>query len=208
MDVVIYGAGGMGREIYDTLLSLNLRAPTFDLIGYADDNAVKGAVVNGVPVLGGPEILNGMSGKVGLILGMSNPAVRKMLHQRYRESFALPSIIHPTAIISSFATLGEGVLIQSNCVVAANAKVGNCVMMNAHSGVGHDAQISDYCSIMSYCDIAGASVLGELSFVGTGAKIIPSISIAAGSYICAGSIVFKEVLTQSKLMGNPAKIIG
>ena len=208
MDVVIFGAGGLGREIYDTLVFLNSRGLVFNVIGYIDDIKQKGAVVNGVPVLGDSSVLAGMSGKVGMILGMAAPEARKKFHLRYKIDFNFPNIIHPTAILSSFAELGEGVLIQSNCIVAANATVGDGVMMNAHSGVGHDAQVGNYCSIMSYCDLAGNSRLGELSFVGTGAKVIPSTSIAAESYLCAGAVVFKDVVEKAKLLGNPAKIIG
>lgn len=208
MNVVIFGAGGLGREIYDTLLILNSSTPRFNILGYIDEVKPSGVTVNNVPILGGIDALEDMHDKVGVILGISTPQVRKKLHLKYKNDFAFPNVIHPTAIISGFATLGEGILIQSNCVVAANARIGNGVMMNAHSGVGHDAQVSDYCSIMSYCDLAGHSQLGEMSFVGTGAKVIPSTSIAAESYLCAGAIVFKSVVEKSKLMGNPAKIIG
>ena len=208
MNVIIFGAGGLGREIFDTLVMINSYAPVFNVIGFIDDNKEKGVLVNGVPVLGGAVVLQDMRGGVGMILGFANPAARKAFHQKYKSDFTFPNVIHPTAIISPFASLGDGILIQSNCIVAANAKVGDCVMMNAHSGVGHDAQISDYCSIMSYCDMAGNTKLGELSFVGSGAKVTPHTRIAAESYLCAGAVVFKDVVTKSKLLGNPAKIIG
>jgi sugar O-acyltransferase (sialic acid O-acetyltransferase NeuD family) len=208
IDVVIFGAGGLGREIYDTLVFLNSPSPAFKVVGYIDDERPSGAVVNGVPVLGGSSKLSKIHDKVGIILGMANPEARKRLHLRYKCDFAFPNIIHPSAIVSSFAGLGEAVLIQSNCMVAANASIGDGVMMNAYSGVGHDAKVGNYCSIMSHCDLAGNSQLGELSFVGTGAKVIPSISIAAESYLCAGAVVFKDVVEKSKLLGNPAKIIG
>lgn len=208
MNVVIFGAGGLGREIFDTLLYINSTAKTYNVIGYIDDRRPIGSIVNGVSVIGDSSMLVGMRGQVGIILGIAAPEVRKDMHLKYRKNFLFPNIIHPTAIVSSFASLGEAVLIQSNCIVAANASIGDGVMMNAHSGVGHDAQIGDYCSIMSYCDLAGNTRLGDTSFVGTGAKVIPSTEIAAGCYLCAGAVVFKNVVQKSKLLGNPAKIIG
>ena len=208
IDVVIYGAGGLGREIYDTLMFLNSQELAFNVVGYIDDIRESGSVVNGVSVLGGGAILEKMPGKVEIILGIAIPEVRKELHLKYKKDFLFPNIIHPTTIVSPFAELGEAILIQSNCVVAANSKIGDGVMMNAHSGVGHDAQVGEYCSIMSYCDLAGNTHLGELSFVGTGVKVTPLTSIAAASYLCAGAVVFKDVVKKSKLMGNPAKIIG
>ena len=208
INLVIFGAGGLGREIYDTLMFVNAQALTFNVVGYIDDTREPGSVVNGVPVLGGSSVLAKMHGKVEIILGISAPEVRKELHLRYKKEFLFPNVIHPTAIVSPFAKLGEAILIQSNCIVAANAKIGDGVVVNAHSGVGHDAQVGDYCSVMSFCDLAGNTHLGELSFVGTGVKVVPLTSIAAESYLCAGAVVFKDVVVKSKLLGNPAKIIG
>lgn len=207
-DIIIFGAGGLGREIYDTILTLNSIAPQFNVIGYVDEAKECGELVNGVPVLGGVSVLRMLSKDIGIVLGMANPEVRKRIYNEYKTDFIFPCIVHPTATVSSFAKLGRGVLIQAGCVVAANAVLGDCVMMNAHSGVGHDAHIGNCCSIMSFCDLAGCSELGDLCFVGTGAKVIPSLSIASESYICAGSVVFKSVVEKSKLIGNPAKIIG
>lgn len=208
INVVIYGAGGLGREIYDTLLIINSRELVFNILGYIDDFKERGSFVNGVPVLGKPSVLAEIQGKVGIILGIAIPEVRKRLHLKYKNEYFFPNIIHPTAILSNFADIGEGILIQSNCIVASNSRIGDGVMINAHSGVGHDARVGDYCSIMSYCDLAGNTHLGDLSFVGSGAKVIPSTTIAAESYLCAGAVVFKDVIEKSKLLGNPAKIIG
>jgi sugar O-acyltransferase (sialic acid O-acetyltransferase NeuD family) len=207
MDVIIYGAGGLGREVYDTLLLLNLKEEVYNVLGFIDDGVEKNILVNGLPVLGGADALEELQGEIGIILAVANPSIRKQLHKNHKARFKFPNIIHPAAIISKYSSIGEAILIQAFCIVAANAKVGDGVMMNAHSGVGHDAQVDDYCSIMSFCDLAGNSKLGTLSFVGTGAKVIPGISIAAESYLCAGAVVFKNVENKSKLLGNPAKII-
>jgi acetyltransferase-like isoleucine patch superfamily enzyme len=208
MDVIIYGAGGLGREIYDTILSINSVENKFNVLGYIDDAVDEGVRLNNVPVLGGSLLIGEINQNIGIILGMADPNIRKMIHLKHRSFRLFPNVIHPTAIISDFAEIQEAILIQSNCIVAANSKIGNGVMMNAHSGVGHDVTVSEYCSIMSFCDLAGNSNLETLSFMGSGAKIIPSVSIGSESYICAGSVVFKNVPPKSKLMGNPAKIIG
>jgi len=208
MDVVIFGAGGLGREICDTLATVNAARTHFNLLGFIDEVKAAGSLINGIPVLGGTDLLEGMGGQVGVILGIATPAARKRLHQQYRGSFAFPNVIHPGALVSAHAVMGEAILVQAYCIVAANAMIGDGVMINAHSGLGHDAKVAQYCSIMSYCDLAGNTQLGELSFVGTGAKVIPSTLVGAESYLCAGAVVFKNCEKKSKLMGNPAKIIG
>lgn len=207
-DIVIFGAGGLGREIYDTILSINNIDLKLNVIGFIDEVKSPGELVNGIQVLGGEQFLSNLHSNVGIVLGMASSESRRRIFNQYKAYFEFPRVLHPSATISSFAKLGEGVLIQAGCVVAANATLGDCVMMNAHSGVGHDARIGSWCSIMSFCDVAGNSELGESCFVGTGAKVIPSITIASESFICAGSVVLKSISQKSKLIGNPAKVIG
>ena len=207
MDVVIFGAGGLGREIQDTIQTLGDTSTKFNLLGYVDDYRNPQSVVNGVPVLGGTAALDILPDEVGIVLGMADPKTRRKIHQTYRHRFTFPNVFHPRAVISRFAEIGQGVLIQANCIVASNATLGNCVMINAGSGVGHDARIGDYCSIMSQCDLAGNTRLGDLCFVGTGARVVDSTQIAEGSYLCAGAVVLKDVTQKAKLLGNPAKTI-
>lgn len=207
-DVVIYGAGGLGREIYDTILSINQVCRTYNVKGFIDDNANLPSLLNGLPLLGGANILGSLRKNTGIVLAISDPTTRRHLHLSFCKDFTFLQIIHPTAIVSNFATLGDAVTIQANCIVAANATIGDGVLINAHSGVGHDAKVGNYCSIMSFCDLTGNSELGDRCFTGTGVKILPNVKIAAESYLGAGSVVFKNVDKKSKLLGNPAKVIG
>ena len=207
MNVVIYGAGGLGREVYDTLLSINSISNIFNIHGFIDDSKTRGEYVNGLAVIGDDSALSKLRGEVGIVIAIASPSSRKAVHMRYRDHFLFPTIVHPSAIVSSFAKVGEAVLIQGGSIVAANSSIGEGVMINAHSGVGHDARVGEYCSIMSYCDVAGGSRLGNLVFMGTGAKVIPNKEVASESYLCAGAVVFKDVLEKSKLLGNPAKIV-
>ena len=56
--VVLFGAGGSGREIARLVEKINDVEKTFDLLGFIDDDpAMEGLVLNGVPVLGGTEWL-------------------------------------------------------------------------------------------------------------------------------------------------------
>ena len=58
------------------------------------------------------------------------------------ERFA--TIIHPSAVISEFSEIGNGVCIQPFVSVGPNTKIGNHVQIFAQSLIGHGAVLDDY----------------------------------------------------------------
>jgi acetyltransferase EpsM len=71
--------------------------------------------------------------------------------------------------------------------------------------VGHDAAIGDYVSVMGHCDITGYDVIGNGVYVATSVAIIPSVTVAEGAFIGAGSVVLKDVPEGAKMFGCPAR---
>ena len=203
-DIYIVGSGGLGREVADTIAQL----PNYKIKGFIDTSFKPGSVVNGIEVLGPNEDLMGISGKVNAVLAVASSSARRRVVEYFGASVTWCNIIHPTAIVSPFATLGAGLIVQAYCVLAANCKIGDFVVMNAHSGAGHDAEVGAYASIMSYCDVAGNASLGSDSFMGSGAKVIPSVNVGCGSYLCAGAVVMRDVKDAEKVIGNPGRVVG
>jgi sugar O-acyltransferase (sialic acid O-acetyltransferase NeuD family) len=204
--VIIIGAGGFGREILDTIRSINKISLQYEIIGFIDNRVEKSTVINGLEVLGEEGDL-GLYPDASLIIAIGDPHVRKRYFEQYRDRFNFPVITHPTAIVSDYAEIGQGCIIQAFCIVAANVSIGNCVAINARSGVGHDSKVGDYTAIQSFCDITGNNTVGSLCFFGTGVKLIPGLSIADESYLCAGAVIFKDIPVKAKVIGNPGKII-
>ena len=46
------------------------------------------------------------------------------------------------------------------------------------------------------------------SFLGTGTKVVPDITIGKNSFVCAGSLVIRDVDENSKVFGVPAELRG
>jgi acetyltransferase-like isoleucine patch superfamily enzyme len=55
--------------------------------------------------------------------------------------------------------------------------------------------------------MAGCVNVGPLVTIGTGATILPNISIGEGATIGAGSVVTENVPANTVVVGNPARII-
>ena len=90
-----------------------------------------------------------------------------------------------------------------NSGININTKIGNFVTLLS-SGIGHDAEIGDFCTISSYCDITGGVKLGKRVFIGSHSTVVPKRKIDDDVYIAAGSVVFANLKAGVRVMGNPA----
>jgi sugar O-acyltransferase (sialic acid O-acetyltransferase NeuD family) len=215
-ELYIIGAGGFGREAADTAVAINQTNPTYTIAGFIDDNeALIGSVINGIKVLGTKEWLMEYSKKQKsdggdtphAIVAVAQPDIKKSIAIALNEYVRWETLIHPTAVISPFAEIGEGAIIQSYSLVSPNAILGRHVHVNVHSVVGHDANIGDYSSVMVGSGISGCVTIGEGSYIASGVSIIPGTSIGSESFVGAGSVVITNVKAGTRVFGNPAKRI-
>lgn len=206
-NLIIVGASGFGREVLQWVKHSNLVQNTWNVKGFIDDNL---------------EALNGYQCDYQVIDSIKNyspnpndyfaiaialPRVKKIvveILQSKKAKFA--SIIHPTAIISEFCQLGEGIIVTPNAKISPNVKVGNFVTLLG-SGFGHDAVVEDFCTITGNCSINGHVTLGEGAFIGSNSCIAPGKKVGAWALVAMGSMVIMNVKAGTKVMGNPAKKI-
>ena len=92
-------------------------------------------------------------------------------------------------------------------IISCNVSVGEGVMINAGTQVGHDVTIGNYVSIMANVDIGGGAQIGNNVFIGSKAVILPGVKIPDGCRIGAGSVVIKSIRQVGTYFGNPAKKI-
>ena len=117
------------------------------------------------------------------------------------------NIIHPNANIKQVKQIGIGNIICQGVVTTINVAIGNHVIININSTIGHDVLIEDYVSIMFGVHISGNVQIGEGTFIGSGAVILPNIVIGKWCNIGAGAVVTKNLPDNSTAIGVPAKII-
>lgn len=211
-NAIIIGAGGLGREIAATLE--NYFSNQLQLIGFIDDGLKPGTFVNGIAVMGGLEDIKTISPNPSVFLGIGNPKVKqailgKLLKEMKLNGENFPNIIHPFARLHQpeFIKMGYGNYIADSVILTTNVEIGNFNLINLMSTIGHDASIGDYCSIMPGVNISGGAHLKDLTYVGTGAKLIKSSIIGKGSTIGAGAVVNQDIGENETWVGVPARII-
>jgi sugar O-acyltransferase (sialic acid O-acetyltransferase NeuD family) len=117
------------------------------------------------------------------------------------------SIIHPSAKISKFASIGTNCLIMAGVVITHNAKIGDNVIILPNSVIHHDTEIGDNTCIGSNVVVAGFTKIGKNCYIGSGSNIINNISVGSNTLVGMGTNVVKSVGDNKKIVGNPAREI-
>ncbi len=209
-DLIIYGAGGAGRELAFSLSLESDANKRWRVKGFVDDDkSLWGRAINEIPVPGGFEWLSANGGATA-ITNVGNPLRKKELVQRLKqiEGISFPLIIGPNSIVSNMVEFGEGCIVAlSFNWISPNVKLGEFVFVNCSTRIGHDVSIGDYTTVFSDIDISGGVQIGSCCIIGSGVTINPSIIIGKGSIIGAGSVVSKNIPANVIAAGVPARII-
>ncbi len=210
-DIIIIGAGGLGREIYSLILEINnLDKPRYNVVGFVDDAIPKEDGPFKYKYLGTIDYLNSIQQPICATLAIGSAVVRKKIRERITNPLVtFPTLIHPSVIMQNPETIviGEGVTIAAGCILTCDISIEPFVFLNLMCTVGHDAHICCYSSFMPSVNISGETLIGESVYVGTGAKIINLTSIGDETTIGAGAVVTSDLPKRCTAVGVPAKVI-
>jgi sugar O-acyltransferase (sialic acid O-acetyltransferase NeuD family) len=207
-ELYIVGAGGFGREVADTVRAINERAPAYRIAGFVDDaESLWGGVPNDIPVIGGRACLKKIAdtAKPHAVIAIADARIKETIAADLDAFVTWENIVHPAAVVSKYAEIGCGVIVQAHATLSSNTKVGDHTMVNIASALGHDAVLSEFASVMSFCDVTGGVYIGKGAYLATSVAIVPGVRVGEYAYICAGSVVFKDVNPRAVMIGNPAK---
>lgn len=129
----------------------------------------------------------------------------KKLPDKYKDRIA--SIIHTEVELPYFYEFGKNVRIDRNVDLGMDITLGNNVRVDKYVNISHDSIVGNNCYLHYRVTIAGDCKLGDNIVIKEGAVIKEETTIGSGSYIEAGAVVLKDVPPESRVMGNPARII-
>lgn len=115
------------------------------------------------------------------------------------------TLVHPSAMVASDATLGRGAQVLIGATVATCAKIGAFSIINSRASVDHDCIIGKGAHIGPGATLCGQIEVGDGVFVGAGATILPHIKIGPDATVGAGAVVTKDVSAGSTVVGVPAR---
>lgn len=210
-NIVIFGAGGLGREVACLIKRINAVQPEWNLLGFYDDGIEVGVRNEYGAVLGNVQNLAAYDKEVAVAIAIGLPKTVKMIVEKLSKNKYLqfPNLISPDFSISDpdNYSMGHGNIIQRNCTISCNVHLGNFNILNTGIGLGHDARVGDYNSFMPAVKISGEVTIGDCNFFGVGSIVLQQLKVGNGIKLGAGSMLMRNAKDDLLYLGNPAKKI-
>lgn len=206
-DIIIYGAGGMAREVAALIEDINHDSPVWNILGYIDDfKGACGEYVNGYKILGSHEVLKNLKKPANLVIAVGDPAAKESIYNRIKEyNLHYPVLIHPSARVSGSASIAEGTIIGMDCIVQVNVKIGRHVFLNMRTILGHDVEIMDFSSCLVNCIVSGNVIVRKGALLGSGCVVMEKRSIGERAKVSMGAVVSFDVEDGYVAMSRPTK---
>lgn len=204
-DLIIIGSGGHSRVIIDAAESIG-----FNIIGIIDINfqGIKENILN-YPVLGDLTVLNKFdSNTTALFIAIGDGIQRlEQYSSAKKNGYFIPTIIHPSTIMSKHFNIGEGVFINAGVIINADVQIGDNSIINTGTILDHEVKLGVNSHIGPGCKISGRVHIGNNTFIGTGTSIIDKIHVGDNVIIGAGSVIIRNVENNTKVAGVPGRRI-
>ena len=171
-NLLIMGAGGFGRMVYETAQQTG----QFQKIAFLDDASKDSRVIG--KCVDYPAWIKQYPCAVA---ALGNNVTRlRWTRQLIEAGFEVPAIVHPTAVVSPSAQLGQGSFVMQRAVLNTNVTLGVGCLINSGAIVDHDSQI------------------GDGAHIGLGSVVKANCQVEAGRKVEAGEVIFS---THRKIEG-------
>lgn len=205
INLIIVGAGGCGREVYE--MAKQVFSPAeYDMPGFlSDDLHILDDFAGIGPVL--DTIVDYQPRENDrFLLAIGDVQGRKKVALALQERGAkFLTLVHPTAVVSPTATLGEGVIVYPFAMISCQVTIGDFVMLNAYAGCGHDAVLGDFSVLCPNAAVLGWAELAPEVFLATHAAVAPKKKVGRGAVVSANSSVLRDVPPDGFVCGVPGK---
>lgn len=207
-DLIIFGAGGLGRETLFQLREMNRVDPQYNILGFADDRCY-GSVVDDYPVLSDTQGLLIRQEDTCVVIAVGNPRARRQIYSVLRKNPYLffPNVIAPNAVCSDRVQMGQGCVIGFGAVLTVDITIGDFVLISNSCNVGHDAVLRDFATLYPAVHVSGSVTVGESCEIGVGSSIIQGLNVGDGAILGAGCAVVRDIPAHCTAVGVPAKVI-
>jgi len=126
----------------------------------------------------------------------------EFLRETYQLQFA--RLIHPTAYISPYSEIGQGVFIGAGSVIGPGSVLKDHVFVNRGVTVGHDTVLHEYVRLNPGSNIGGHVEILSGAMIGLGVAIIEELVIGKEAVVAAGAVVIRDVQERTLVAGVPA----
>lgn len=165
-NLLILGAGGFGQMVYESAVSTR----QFDSIAMLDDASKDSRVIG--KLVDYKELRREYPCAVAAF--GSNKMRLQWVQKLLEADFVVPTIIHPSAVVSPSATIGAGSFVMQRAVINTNTRLGMACLVNSGAIVDHD------------------TVVREGAHIGLGSVVKANCQVEACRKVEAGEVIFSQ----------------
>lgn len=171
-NIVIIGAGDLGKEVVWLIEDINQQNPSYLILGFLDDDAEKlGGEFYGYKVLGTIDQLEELSKRASFsaVIAIRDGDIRRRIVEERKNFVSWESIVHPTAVIAGTSPVGRGTIVFPQVTVSVDTKQGDFGLYYIHSTICNDCVIGDFVSLMSGSTVAERTTVSDGFLLAAGA---------------------------------------
>ena len=203
--LIIIGAGGMGRTMYDMARESVGYGIEYDIQGFLDDNiAALDNFENYPPIIAPIQSYLPNENEI-FICSIGGAARKKCIEEIISRGGQFLTMIHSTARIGTNVQIGEGTIVGAYTTIGADAKVGKYNLIQSYTVIGHDSVIGDWNRIDTHVTLVGGTIVQNEADIHTSAMISHNVTVENNSRVAACSFVIRRVKEGTTVLGNPAK---
>ena len=203
--LIIIGAGGMGRTMYNMARESHGFGTEYDILGFIDDNHEALENYANYPAIMAP--IQGYKPQENeiFICSIGGTARKKCIEEIISHGGEFLTMIHKTARLGTNVEIGEGTIVGAYTTIGADAKVGKYNLIQSYTVIGHDSKIGDWNRIDTHVTLVGGTIVQNETDIHTSAMISHNVTVENNARVAACSFVIRRVKEGTTVLGNPAK---
>lgn len=174
--IIIIGAGGHGKVVYDAIISQG----KYSVTGFVDGAIPVGTIViDDHKVIAAQEAIQTLKDKADyFIVAIGNNEVRNKLYNVAKQCLKPAVVIHSSAVIGSGVNIGEGSVVLANAVINAFSDIGRNCIVNARVVIDHDCKVGNLVHLSIGTMLGSNSEVADNYKTSIGANIEPFSKIS------------------------------
>lgn len=167
--LLILGAGGYGLAVAE---AAQLSGQWQEIL-FADDRWPKTQQVGEYKIVSNiANVQQLTSNNIQAIVAVGNNHLREKWQKLLGDlGIRMTSIIHPQAIVSPTAQIGQGVTVMAGCVISTKTVINDGVILNIGTLLDHDVIIKAFAHLSVGVKVSSGKIIAPYSFLEVGSCI-------------------------------------